>query len=184
MLYHPNPRVTLRSRSLTWKKIYFTVYRGKAHFRPATLSCHSSYLYIHQDMKIMYIFTIFLYLKGRYRTKSDISRADNNWNRATVLGHNTRPKVLFYTSCNVRICIFRYVYPAKIQISLCIYTFWSKSSLGTFCFFIIVLGFSDTSSLVGHFVSSPRERGKEAEEMKERDREERGTGMKRKKQKK
>ena len=53
---------------------------------------------------------------------------------------------------------------------------------------LIVLGFNDTSTLMGHFVSSPREREKEteeiAEEMKERDREERGTGMKVKKQKK
>ena len=52
---------------------------------------------------------------------------------------------------------------------------------------LIVLGFNDTSTLVGHFVSSPREREKReeiAEEMKERDREERGTGMKVKKQKK
>ena len=51
----------------------------------------------------------------------------------------------------------------------------------------IVLGFNDTLTLVGHFVSSPREREKReeiAEEMKERDREERGTGMKVKKQKK
>ena len=44
------------------------------------------------------------------------------------------------------------------------------------------------STLMGHFVSSPRERGKEieeiVEEMKERDREETGTGMKVKKQKK
>ena len=44
------------------------------------------------------------------------------------------------------------------------------------------------SALVDHFVSSPRERGKEVEEIveevKERDREERGTGMKVKKQKK
>ena len=41
---------------------------------------------------------------------------------------------------------------------------------------------------MGHFVSSPRERKKRVEEiveeMKERDREERGTGMKVKKQKK
>ena len=40
---------------------------------------------------------------------------------------------------------------------------------------------------MGHFVSSPREREKRdriVEEMKERDREERGTGMKVKKQKK
>ena len=41
---------------------------------------------------------------------------------------------------------------------------------------------------MGHFVSSPREREKKieeiVEEMKERDREERGTGMKAKKQKK
>ena len=40
---------------------------------------------------------------------------------------------------------------------------------------------------MGHFVLSPREREKReeiAEEMKERDREERGTGMKVKKQKK
>ena len=41
---------------------------------------------------------------------------------------------------------------------------------------------------MGHFVSSPREREKNideiVEEMKERDREERGTGMKVKKQKK
>ena len=53
---------------------------------------------------------------------------------------------------------------------------------------LIVLGFNDTSTLEGHFVSSSREREKEieerVEEMKERDREERGTGMKVKKQKK
>ena len=53
---------------------------------------------------------------------------------------------------------------------------------------MIVLEFNDTSTLVGHFVSSPREREKEieeiVEEMKERNREERGTGMKVKKQKK
>ena len=50
-----------------------------------------------------------------------------------------------------------------------------------------MLGFNDTSTLEGHFVSSPREREKKeerVEEMKERDREERGTGMKVKKQKK
>ena len=51
-----------------------------------------------------------------------------------------------------------------------------------------MLVFNDTSILVGHFVSSPRERGKEieeiVEEMKERDREERGKGVKEKKQKK
>ena len=56
-------------------------------------------------------------------------------------------------------------------------------------FDLIVLGFNDTSTLEGHFVSSPREREKRdrrerVEEMKERDREERGTGMKVKKQKK
>ena len=42
-------------------------------------------------------------------------------------------------------------------------------------------------TLEGHFVSSPREREKieeRVEEMKERDREKRGTGMKVKKQKK
>ena len=56
--------------------------------------------------------------------------------------------------------------------------------------YLIVLGFNDTSTLEGHFVSSPREREKRdrrellVEEMKERDREERGTGMKVKKQKK
>ena len=50
--------------------------------------------------------------------------------------------------------------------------------------FLIVLEFNDTSTLVGHFVSSPREREKKVEEMKERDREERGTGKKVKKQKK
>ena len=58
----------------------------------------------------------------------------------------------------------------------------------------IVLGFNDTSTLVGHFVSSPREREKsdrrdsqrdEREEQgRKRNREERGTGMKVKKQKK
>ena len=43
--------------------------------------------------------------------------------------------------------------------------------------FLIVLGFNDTSTLVGHLLSSPR--GREiVEEMKERNREERGTGMK------
>ena len=52
-----------------------------------------------------------------------------------------------------------------------------------------MLGFNDTSTLVGHFVSSPREREKRdrrdiVEEIKEKDREERGTGMKVKKQKK
>ena len=57
-----------------------------------------------------------------------------------------------------------------------------------------MLGFNDTSTLEGHFVSSPREtekrdrresrREERVEEMKERDREERGTGMKVKKQKK
>ena len=51
-----------------------------------------------------------------------------------------------------------------------------------------MLRFNDTSTLMGHFVSSPRKREKKteeiAEEMKERDREERGTGMKVKKQKK
>ena len=53
------------------------------------------------------------------------------------------------------------------------------------CSILIVLGFNDTSTLVGHFVSSPRERVERdtnveeiVEEMKERDREERGTGMK------
>ena len=51
-----------------------------------------------------------------------------------------------------------------------------------------MLGFNDTSTLVGHFVSNPgkgREEIEEiVEEMKERDGEERGTGMKEKKQKK
>ena len=53
---------------------------------------------------------------------------------------------------------------------------------------LIVLGFNDTSTLLGHFVSSPREREKEieeiVEEMKETIREEIGTGMKVKKEKK
>ena len=67
----------------------------------------------------------------------------------------------------------------------------SSIKLLYFCpfFFFIVLGFNDTSTLEGHFVSSPREREKtdrreRVQEMKERDREERGTGMKVKKQKK
>ena len=50
-----------------------------------------------------------------------------------------------------------------------------------------MLGFNDTPTLVGHFVSSPRESEKTEEiegEMKERDREESGTGMKVQKQKK
>ena len=47
-----------------------------------------------------------------------------------------------------------------------------------------MLGYNDMSTLVGHFVSSPREREKRdiVEEIKERDREE--TGMKAKRQKK
>ena len=51
---------------------------------------------------------------------------------------------------------------------------------------LIVIGFNDMLTLMGHFVSSPREREKRGEivEMKDRDREERGTGMKVKKQKK
>ena len=51
-----------------------------------------------------------------------------------------------------------------------------------------MVGFNDTSTLVGHFVSSPRAREKReeeiVEEMKERDRKEIGTGMKVKKLKK
>ena len=50
-----------------------------------------------------------------------------------------------------------------------------------------MLGFNDTSTLEGHFVSSPRERKKrDRRESRgdEKDREERGTGMKVKKQKK
>ena len=57
-----------------------------------------------------------------------------------------------------------------------------------------MLGFNDTSTIEGHFVSSPRERekrdrresrGDEREgQGRERDREERGTGKKVKKQKK
>ena len=47
---------------------------------------------------------------------------------------------------------------------------------------IVVLGFNDTSTLVGHFVCLPAKARKEVEEMveeiKEGDREERGTGMK------
>ena len=53
---------------------------------------------------------------------------------------------------------------------------------------LIVLGFTDTSTLVAHFVSSPREREKEDRRDSRRDeregQEERGTGMKVKKQKK
>ena len=47
-----------------------------------------------------------------------------------------------------------------------------------------MLGFNDMSALVGHFMSSPREREKRdrrdliVEEMKEMDRKERGAGMK------
>ena len=48
-----------------------------------------------------------------------------------------------------------------------------------------MLGFNDTSTLMGHFVSSPREREKRDRRDSRRDeREERGTGMKVKKQKK
>ena len=57
-----------------------------------------------------------------------------------------------------------------------------------------MLGFNDTSTLEGHFVSSPREREKRDRresrgdkregQGRKRDREERGTGMKVKKQKK
>ena len=53
---------------------------------------------------------------------------------------------------------------------------------------MIELGLNHTSTLVGHFVSSPREREKEiekiVEEMKEMEREEKETEMKVKKQKK
>ena len=52
----------------------------------------------------------------------------------------------------------------------------------------MVLGFNDTSTLVGHFVSSPREREKrdrrDSRRDKERDRKESGTEVKVKKQKK
>ena len=53
---------------------------------------------------------------------------------------------------------------------------------------LIVLGFNDTSTLVDHFVSSPREREKRDRRDSRRDeregQEEKGTGMKVKKQKK
>ena len=50
---------------------------------------------------------------------------------------------------------------------------------------LIVLGFHNTSTLVGHFLLSPENGRKEiVEEMKKRDKEERETGMKVKKQKK
>ena len=49
---------------------------------------------------------------------------------------------------------------------------------------LIVLGFNDTSTLVGHFVVSQKKGEEKIEgEMKERDWEERGTGMKGIKQK-
>ena len=44
-----------------------------------------------------------------------------------------------------------------------------------------VLGFNNTSTLVGYFVSSPREREKRDSRRDEKDREERGKGMKVKK---
>ena len=53
---------------------------------------------------------------------------------------------------------------------------------------LIVLGFNDMSALVGHFVSSPREREKrdrrDSSGDEREDREERGTGFKVKKKKK
>ena len=52
--------------------------------------------------------------------------------------------------------------------------------IGVVVWLLVVLGFNNKSTLVGHFVSSPREREKReeiVEEMKERDREESGTGM-------
>ena len=52
---------------------------------------------------------------------------------------------------------------------------------------LIVLGFNDTSTLVGHFVSAPREREKRDRRDSRRDEREGqggGTGMKVKKQKK
>ena len=39
-------------------------------------------------------------------------------------------------------------------------TFEKESNFSPFDFFFIVLGFNDTSTLVGHFVSYPREREK------------------------
>ena len=47
-----------------------------------------------------------------------------------------------------------------------------------------VLGLNDTSTHEGHFVSSPREREDRDRRIRKRDRGERGTGMKKKKQKK
>ena len=47
-----------------------------------------------------------------------------------------------------------------------------------------MLGFNDRSTLVDHFVVSQRKGEKIVEEMKERDWDESGTGMKAKKQKK
>ena len=70
---------------------------------------------------------------------------------------------------------------------VCVEVLRSSQPNGVMWIWFIELGFNDTSTLVGHFVSSPREREKIeeiAEEMKGRDREERETGMKVKKQKK
>ena len=67
-------------------------------------------------------------------------------------------------------------------IGICCNSF-SHSDLCKICR-LTVLGFNDTSALVGHFVLSPREKEKKeeiVEVMKERDREERGTGIKVKK---
>ena len=45
-----------------------------------------------------------------------------------------------------------------IYLNRCVFIMMCKPV--EFCFFFIVLGFNDTSTLVGHFVSSPREREK------------------------
>ena len=60
---------------------------------------------------------------------------------------------------------------------------WNKNLKGCFLtyfksFWLIVLGFNDTSTLVGHFVSSPREREKRDRRDSRRD-ERKGQGRKR-----
>ena len=55
-------------------------------------------------------------------------------------------------------------------------------SVFSFFFFLILLGFNDTSTLVGHFVSSPREtekRDRRDSRGDEREGRKKGTGMKR-----
>ena len=72
---------------------------------------------------------------------------------------------MWITQPETKIRLFRLRYSATLSCKHCTEAFWVKPRPGILCNekskkILIVLGFNDTSTLEGHFVSSPREREK------------------------